>query len=57
MRGRNIRPCGQEDLLENLDLKNKMTFYSRLNAHDGKRLALRIPAAIPTIAALILQNH
>jgi hypothetical protein len=57
MRGRDIQPSGTKDLRGKLDLKNKTTSDGRLDSHDGNHPALRIPAAIPSSAALILQNH
>jgi hypothetical protein len=39
------------------DLKNKPTLDDRLDAQDGSHPVLRIPAAIPPGAALLLQNH
>jgi hypothetical protein len=39
------------------DPKNKTTFVDYFGAQDGNYPVLRIPAAIPSSAALILQNH
>jgi hypothetical protein len=39
------------------DPKNKMTFDDRLDSQDGNHPVFRIPAATPSFAALLLQNH
>jgi hypothetical protein len=39
------------------DPKNETTFDDRLDAQDGNHPVFRIPAAAPSFAALLLQNH
>ncbi|HEU4984581.1 MAG TPA: hypothetical protein VFT58_02980, partial [Nitrososphaera sp.] len=39
------------------DLKNKTTFDDHFGARDGNYPALCVPAAIPSGASLLSQNH